>query len=572
MKEDDIQPAAKTALGGKTRSRGAPVLEWPVQWLFGLLGAALLGIGWFYLQHQQRSFREAAQRELQAIADLKIQQIVNWRKERSKDANLLRATPYVARRALDVLAQPQSSTTRSMFTGFLVPLLRGAGYYNLLLLDEHLNVCLAYPKDTSQTLTEEERQSAAQALRTRRVFVSDLHRSKDESRINLDFVVPLVVRREGARENVPAAGLPDSALDRGAGLLVLRVDVRHFLFPLIQTWPTSSETAETLLVRRDGDEVLYLNELRHQKGTVLTLRRPLKEARLTSAMALRGEQGVFEGVDYRGVPVVAAARPVPDTGWVMVAKVDQAELYAPLRQQAYIVGVVELTLLLAAGASIAAWWRRQRERWLKEQLAVERERAAIAARFEHLMRQANDVVLLADSQGKIIEANQRAVQFYGWSMAELRGLALEDLGVRKTAPEKIHEPEMVFQPCSTPFETCHQRKDGSIFPVEVSVNVVEFDAASLKLAIVRDITQRKAAEVERERLIRELQEALANVKILGGLLPICSHCKKIRDDKGYWERIESYISSRSGAQFTHGICPECVASLYPELRGINLDA
>ena len=75
----------------------------------------------------------------------------------------------------------------------------------------------------------------------------------------------------------------------------------------------------------------------------------------------------------------------------------------------------------------------------------------------------------------------------------------------------------------------------------------------------------RRAKEEREGLLRELQEALANVKALSGLLPICAQCKNIRDDKGYWNQIEIYIRERSEAQFTHGICPECARKLYPQI-------
>jgi hypothetical protein len=70
---------------------------------------------------------------------------------------------------------------------------------------------------------------------------------------------------------------------------------------------------------------------------------------------------------------------------------------------------------------------------------------------------------------------------------------------------------------------------------------------------------------EKEELIGELQEALAKVKTLRGLLPICANCKKIRDDRGYWNRIEAYIGQHTDAQFSHGICPDCAKKLYPEL-------
>ena len=76
--------------------------------------------------------------------------------------------------------------------------------------------------------------------------------------------------------------------------------------------------------------------------------------------------------------------------------------------------------------------------------------------------------------------------------------------------------------------------------------------------------ERKRSEEERSRLILELQESLARVRTLSGLLPICASCKKIRDDKGYWNQIETYIKDRSEAEFTHGICPECAQRLYPQ--------
>ncbi|MGD0259501.1 MAG: response regulator [Verrucomicrobiota bacterium] len=82
---------------------------------------------------------------------------------------------------------------------------------------------------------------------------------------------------------------------------------------------------------------------------------------------------------------------------------------------------------------------------------------------------------------------------------------------------------------------------------------------------LRYAIERKLAALERNRLIGELQEALANIKTLSGLIPICAGCKKIRDDRGYWSQVEIYVAKHSGAKFSHGICPECARKLYPEL-------
>ena len=90
-----------------------------------------------------------------------------------------------------------------------------------------------------------------------------------------------------------------------------------------------------------------------------------------------------------------------------------------------------------------------------------------------------------------------------------------------------------------------------------------YDVEQLLVTIHRAIEKREAEE-ERERLILELQEALARVKTLSGLLPICASCKKIRDDKGYWHQVEVYVRDHSEAEFTHGLCPDCLKKLYPQ--------
>jgi PAS domain S-box-containing protein len=116
-------------------------------------------------------------------------------------------------------------------------------------------------------------------------------------------------------------------------------------------------------------------------------------------------------------------------------------------------------------------------------------------------------------------------------------------------------------------ETQIRRLDGSLVWVEIRARALR-DGVSGSLfyeGSVEDISQRHAAEEERERLISELRDAMRNVKKLSGLLPICSSCKKIRDDHGEWNPMEVYIQQRSEASVTHSFCPDCVRRLYPEI-------
>ena len=112
----------------------------------------------------------------------------------------------------------------------------------------------------------------------------------------------------------------------------------------------------------------------------------------------------------------------------------------------------------------------------------------------------------------------------------------------------------------------HHAPDGSIRDVEVHCFPI-FDNDGNMVQMIEycvDISERRKTAQEREKLIQDLQQALNEVKTLGGLLPICSSCKKIRDDKGYWNSLEQYISRHSDAEFSHGLCPACATRMFPQ--------
>ena len=135
----------------------------------------------------------------------------------------------------------------------------------------------------------------------------------------------------------------------------------------------------------------------------------------------------------------------------------------------------------------------------------------------------------------------------------------------KPSAEKAKEMiETAMRNGSHFFEWAHCHSDGTPFSAEVLLTRMEHKGQVLIQATVRDIAERKKAEEQRNKLIAELEKALSEVKTLQGFLPICSYCKKIRDDKGYWNQIESYIYKHSDAEFSHGICPECAKKHYPD--------
>lgn len=187
------------------------------------------------------------------------------------------------------------------------------------------------------------------------------------------------------------------------------------------------------------------------------------------------------------------------------------------------------------------------------------------------------LMLLAPPSWNFTVANQATLLMFGASSVA-NFTALKTWGI---SPERQPDgslstnkaQEMIavaMREGSHHFEWEHQRLDGKPFTTDVLLTRIEVAGEVFLQATVRDFTARKRLEAERERLIYELKKALAEIKILENFLPICSYCKKIKDEKGHWNQIESYITEHSGTEFTHGICPDCVEKVYVELKSSRL--
>jgi len=204
-----------------------------------------------------------------------------------------------------------------------------------------------------------------------------------------------------------------------------------------------------------------------------------------------------------------------------------------------------------------------------EKQAAEEALRVSEANYRAIFDTANDAIFIQDlATGRFLDANRKMCEMYGYTVEETRQMDVGGLSEGR-APHDQKEAMAWIQKAAagTPqiFEWKAKRSNGELFWVEINLKRITLQNQQRLLSIVRDITERKQAEADREKLIQELQDAVASVKQLKGMLPICASCKKIRDDKGYWTQIESYIRDRSNAEFSHGICPECAKKLYPDM-------
>jgi len=524
-------------------------IPWYLLFFFFFLVVGAGVVGYLYYANQGRLLRNEKEIELLAIADLKVGQIDRWRQERLNDATIIFNTFLITSRIQQFLEGSSKAAPSEDLLSWMSAFQIYGGYESILLIDRKEAVRASVPpwrKLGGPFILS----FIKEATETKKIVFSDLYRDEARDRIYLDIVVPIFISRGN-----------DSSLP---GFLLLRSDPHQFLYPLIQSWPTPSRTAETLVVRREGAEAVFLNELRHQRNTALFLRISEKERDRVPSMAIRGVEGIVEGRDYRGVKVLAAIRKVPESPWYLIAKVDLKEIDAPIHAQGWTLAIVVGLLVLGAAGMVGFFWQKETTGFFKRQYEDEIERQALTRHYEYLTKYANDIIILYDQELRLVEANERAVETYGYMREELLQLDALRLRPPETRPSLEATKKEVEEKKSLFFETIHQRKDGTTFPVEISTRLIEVGGKTFHQSIIRDITERKQAEKEREKLIYELREALAKVKQLGGLLPICASCKKIRDDKGYWNQIETYIGDHSEAEFSHGICPECMRKLYPD--------
>lgn len=444
---------------------------------------AIVAAGFAYYQNQKKHVLLEQSSRLQAIAGLKAAEIQNWLGERMGVARVIGANSILVAELRSFLRDRSANPRREAIQAWMTVLQSSLHYQNILLVDDSGKVALALDK-TDPVIGSEGLKLMAEVRRQKRAILSDLHHSEKVSHTHMDVVVPL---------------MSGNAVD---GFVFLRIDPAEFLYPMIQSWPTPSPTAETLLVRREGDHVLFLNDLRHRKGTAMTLRLPLSNVELPAAQAVLGKNGFFSGRDYRGVPVWSSSRPIAGTSWFLLAKVDREEIESPVRRAALAILLVTLALGLSALLLILFLWQRRNAISRLRQLEAERQRRILQQQLDYLTRYANDIIFLCDEQENLIQANERAEDAYGYSQEQLLKMKVRDLRAPSEWGKLDEQFKQMREGNGLRFETVHRRQDGSTFPVEASSRMITVDGKNYFQGIFRDISERREVEAKLLRASR----------------------------------------------------------------------
>ena len=476
------KPRGKVKLKNPLKGTPRYIRPFPSRVLYLVMASVAVVIlvgGYLFYYFQAQQMRQHIEGGLSIVAQLKADQIAEWRAERLNDADMLVGSPFFTEGVEKYFASPTDTEVKDKILAKLAVIEKAYPYQDILLTDVNGKVLLSL-NDSVHRVSDMTLAQLAVAIKEHKAVFTDFHYLPDSNSPHLNVIAPLFPWGQDSPQAI--------------GAVVLCINPSQYFYPLLQSSPMPSETAETLLVERDGEQVLFLNERRHQKDTALKLRIPLSEQDVPAVMAVLGKEGFVEGKDYRGAKVLAALKHIPDSPWYMVAKIDTSEALAVWRSRSGLIIAFFAGLLVAALAVVGLIWQRRRRLAYQALYQAELETQALRSHFEYLVKYANDIIILVDENYHIVEVNDRALEAYGYTRQEMLGLPLtalvapEDISSYRARLRKIQQKGAIVA------EAIHQRKDGSTFPVEVSGRAIKIEDKTYLQEIVRDITERKRAE------------------------------------------------------------------------------
>ncbi len=474
-------------------------MPWPWVLACAFLMAAILGAGARHYILVRRNLAATAYRNLAVVADLKATRLLTWRKERLNDAAYFAQHPYFADRVARWFADPDRTDLRDEIRYDLQSMQQRHAYPLIRLFDADGRVRLAFPAEASDALEHDQR--AVQAgMAAGRPLLTDIHHGSDHTLI-MELIAPLAA----------APGRPM------AGALCFHIDPERALYPTIRAWPASLESAETLLLRGRDGAVNFLSAPRHAPpGSAGRVNLDATAPDLVCAMAVRGARAELQGLDYRGQPVLAVARPIADTDWTLLVKVDAAEVYAPMRRM--ITGLLAV-ILTAVGAAVLVLALFNRTRQLREEARhlhqlreTDARRLVSEERWRDLFDNAIEGIFRTTPEGQYLLVNPAFAHMFGYASPEAMIYDVQDIGRQLyTRPEDREQIKALLTEHGRITEHEVQVRDRDGRPFWISINARALRRADGTVwcydGFVADVTTRVEAEQKHKAAEAQLRQA-----------------------------------------------------------------
>ncbi|NTW26100.1 MAG: PAS domain S-box protein, partial [Lentimicrobium sp.] len=369
-----------------------------------------------YYNNEIVSARKDKSNELRSIAALKQSQISAWYADQLMDATVLSQNSRLLA-AISAAVTSGSEEEKEAVNNYLDELKLEHGY-NEVILTNNEGALLFTTENTVYAPDEQLVEYIRQSVVQKKVISTDLYKCHFHNNVHIDFLAPL-----------------DSPEFTEPVVMILRMNPDDFIYPLLSYWPGPGRTSETVLLRKEGDSILMLNELRFHKNSALSLRISLNSNDIPAVKAASGYEGAFDGKDYRGADVFAYLNAVHGTPWFMVTKVDKAELFQDSVREARLL-ILFLVLIILFTAAILSFIYTFRQRNIFRRLLQVKEE------FRTTIYSIGDAVIITDKSGNLSNLNPVAEALTGWTEKDAVGKSIEEVFriINEGTRQKVESP------------------------------------------------------------------------------------------------------------------------------------
>jgi signal transduction histidine kinase len=488
--------------------------------LFLILCIVMVLFGLGYYQFESNRIKKIKLREIAAIGELKAKEIQHWRSERLSDARSLSNSSFVRKAVLGLLANKTDTNLIKEIVERFENKENERKNVSILLIDTLENIVISSEKHIAEIFPATKR-ALTQSSMTGKPIFSNLYLGPNQNVI-FDIVTPII-----------------SFQQKNVAYIIIRYHASTYLYPLIESWPIPSKSSETVLAMREGDSVVFLNNLKFVPNSALRLKTTINRTDVPAVQAVLGRVGTFNGKDYRGVAVIADVRPVPDSPWIIVSKIDKSEGLKELR---YRVFVIILFVCAFIGSSIFFFYstiKRNQAELYKQMFHHEQDSNLLISiseeKFRTLFENITEGVALHEMVNnesgeaidyRVIDVNPAFTHHTGLS----REMALGKLGTElyQTTPPPFFDEYYGVAKTRNPyhFETFFPPMQKQFMISAISPRIGQF------ATVFEDITERKRIEDELRKKNEELARFIYTVShdLKSPLVTIKSFTTYLKED------------------------------------------
>lgn len=443
--------------------------------LYFLFVAIVIAVsGYLYYQSRKESIENELYRHVATIKEIKLEQIEREQNQRKRTIQSYLLLPVIENDLEKLLTGKRSQQVVNSISKWSNDLRLDFDFISVNIFDKDAN--LLFSTDSSQSLYNNFlKHELTVLLQKDNAELSNLYFGDNKSLLQA-IISPVKIS------------------GKIIGYIWTEISFFEYLHPIISYTKQETEEVEYILLKKQSDLGFILRDVKeNDQYKIKTI--PLnKSDKAELESFIRGKE-FFKDAKYKGSEIFASVNDIPSTDWTLIAKINQDRVTQSTKNAAMLVSFVSVLLIILSASVTYAIWKRSRLHFLTQTVVLRKEKEAINERYTSLTKYANDVILSIDKNGKILEANQKAFDIYGYTKDELLQKEILDL-----SQDRKKDIEVIFSSINNPdgilFETNHKRKNGTIFPVEISAKLIKQGNEETLLAIIRDNTDRKKLELD----------------------------------------------------------------------------